>query len=114
MAGEEEAAPAAAAQALAPGQATAHFPPSEVAKFRAIAHDVLGKVRAGQQSEAKARVKDLETAWDDDEKSLRPMDETAWRVLDGQIDDALKALRASKPDPAAETQALTTLVTTLQ
>jgi uncharacterized membrane-anchored protein len=99
---------------LAPGQTPAHFPPAEIAKFRTITQDTLAKVQAGDQSSATARIKDLETAWDDDQATLEPMDETAWHVLDGQIDGVLKALRASKPDPATETQTLTALLTNLQ
>jgi uncharacterized membrane-anchored protein len=97
-----------------PGQATTHFPPAEIAKFRIIAQDTLAKVQAGDQTDATARIKDLETAWDDDEATLRPLDKTAWHVLDGRIDSVLKALRASKPDPATETQTLTALLTALQ
>ncbi|MFD6160610.1 hypothetical protein ACFWF7_31480 [Nocardia sp. NPDC060256] len=99
--------------ALAPGQATARFPQGEVAKFRTITQDTLARVRAGDQPGAKARIKDLETAWDDDESTLRPLDGNAWQVLDGQIDDALKAVRARTPDAASETRALTALSTTL-
>jgi hypothetical protein len=110
-ASDEEAAPASAT--MAPGQTTAQFPPSEIAKFRTITQDTLTKVRAGQHNEAKARIKDLETAWDQDQDRLQPMDKAAWDVLDGQIDSALKALRASKPDPATETRTLTTLLTSL-
>ncbi|MDT4999202.1 MAG: hypothetical protein QOK12_1307, partial [Mycobacterium sp.] len=61
-----------------------------------------------------ARIKDLETAWDDDQATLQPLDDTGWTVLDGQIDDVLTALRAGNPDPATEKQALTTLLTSLQ
>jgi uncharacterized membrane-anchored protein len=96
------------------GQPTAQFPPVETAKFRTITEDTLAKVRAGDQSGATARIKDLETAWDKDQSALEPLDETAWHVLDGQIDSALKALRASKPDPATETQALNSLLRALQ
>ncbi|MFX0578926.1 hypothetical protein [Nocardia nepalensis] len=110
-ANDEEAAPASAT--ITPGQATAHFPPSEIAKFRTITQDTLTKVQAGQHNEAKTRIKDLETAWDQDQDTLQPMDEAAWDVLDGQIDNALKALRASRPDPATETRTLTTLLTSL-
>jgi uncharacterized membrane-anchored protein len=99
---------------LAPGQsATAHFPAAEVAKFRTIAADSLTKVQAGDQTAATARIKDLETAWDDDQPTLQPLDDTSWTVLDGQIDSVLKALRASNPNPATETQTLTTLLTSL-
>jgi uncharacterized membrane-anchored protein len=114
VAASEEDGPSVAAT-LAPGQsATAKFPPTEVAKFRTIAQDTLGKVQAGDQAAATARVKDLETAWDDGESTLRPMDDGGWTVLDGQIDQVLKTLRASNPDPAAEKQTLTTLLTSLQ
>ncbi|WP_433208720.1 COG4705 family protein [Nocardia sp. CA-107356] len=110
-ASEEEAAPAAAT--MVPGQMTAQFPPSEIAKFRTITQDTLTKVQAGQHNDAKARIKDLETAWDQDQDTLQPVDKTAWDVLDAQIDSALEALRASKPDPATETRTLTTLLTSL-
>jgi uncharacterized membrane-anchored protein len=100
---------------VAPGQsATAHFPAAEVAKLRTIAADSLAMVQAGDQTAATARIKDLETAWDQDQSTLQPLDDTSWTVLDGQIDRVLKALRASNPDPATETQTLTTLLTSLQ
>jgi uncharacterized membrane-anchored protein len=100
---------------LAPGQsATAKFPPVETAKFRTITQDTLAKVQAGDQAGATARIKDLETAWDDDQGTLQPLDDTGWTVLDGQIDDVLTALRAKSPDPATENHALTTLLTSLQ
>ena len=100
---------------LAPGQsATTKFPPAEVTNFRIITEDTLTKVQAGDQSGATARIKDLETAWDDDQATLQPMDDTGWTVLDGQIDDVLTALRASNPDPAAEKHTLTALLTALQ
>ena len=99
---------------LTPGQsATAKFPPAEVSKFRVVVADTLGKVQAGDQAGATARIKDLETAWDDDQPTLQPLDDSGWTVLDGQIDKVLKALRANDPDPATETQTLTTLMTSL-
>jgi hypothetical protein len=71
-------------------------------------------VQAGDQSGATARIKDLETAWDADQSTLEPMDETGWTVLDGQIDEVLTALRSSQPDPATEQQTLNTFLTSLQ
>ncbi|WP_405133020.1 hypothetical protein [Nocardia sp. NBC_01388] len=111
VASEEDPAPVTAT--LTPGQATGHFPATEIAKFRTITQDALTKVQAGNQSEAKARIKDLETAWDQDQDTLQPLDKSAWDVLDGQIDGVLKAIRSGKPDPSTETQALTTLLATL-
>jgi uncharacterized membrane-anchored protein len=89
------------------------FPPVEMAKFRAIAQDTLSKLRAGDQAGARERVADLETAWDDDEPKLKPMDQTAWHILDKQIDDVLAAIRARTPDPATETQRLNALLAAL-
>jgi uncharacterized membrane-anchored protein len=113
-ASEEATSTAPVTTTLTPGQATAHFPPAEIAKFRTIAQDTLAQVQAGDQTGATARIKDLETAWDDDQATLQPLDDTAWHVLDGRIDSVLKALRASTPDPATETQTLTALSTALQ
>jgi uncharacterized membrane-anchored protein len=96
------------------GQTTAHFPPAEIAEFRTITQDTLAKLQTGDQAGATARIKDLETAWDNDQSTLQPLDENAWQVLDRQIDSTLKALRASRPDPATETQTLATLLTALQ
>jgi uncharacterized membrane-anchored protein len=114
VAGEEEAGTPAPAVAVAPGQLTAHFPPAEIANFRAIVQATLEKVQAGDQSGAKARITDLEHAWDDSESTLRPMDGNAWKAIDGQIDSALKAVRTRHPDPGAETRSLNALLTSLR
>jgi len=108
---EGDGAPAAA---LAPGQVASHFPSAEITKFRVIVDDTLAKVQSGDQSGATARIADLETAWDEDEATLRPMDESTWHTLDSRIDIALKAIRAGTPDRATETQALTALLAALQ
>ena len=106
---EEESSAAPVTTTLTPGQAKANFPPAEIAKFRTIVQDTLAKVATGDQTGATARIKDLETAWDDEQATLQPMDETAWRVLDGRIDSVLDALRASTPDPGTESRTLTAL-----
>ena len=113
-ASEDESGPAPVTTSLAPGQVTAHFPPAEIAKFRTITQDTLAKVQAGDQNGAAARINDLETAWDDDQATLQPLDDNAWTVLDGQIDNVLTALRAGTPDPATQQQTLTALLTSLK
>jgi uncharacterized membrane-anchored protein len=110
---EESASALGPSDQLPPAAATQHFPPAEVTEFRSITEDTLTKLRAGDQAGATARIKDLETAWDRDQSSLQPMDQTAWTYLDGRIDTVLRALRASKPDKATEEQALTALLTAL-
>jgi uncharacterized membrane-anchored protein len=114
VASENESGSSATAT-LAPGQsAIENFPPAEVTKFRVIVGDTLAKVQTGDPNGAKARITDLETAWDDDQSTLQPLNDTGWTVLDGQIDNVLMAVRAGQPDPTAEKQALTTLLGTLQ
>jgi uncharacterized membrane-anchored protein len=111
---EEEAGASSATATLAAGDAPSHFPPAEIAKFRTIAQDTLSRLQAGDQPAATTRIKDLETAWDDDEATLRPMDDTAWHTLDTQIDSVLQAVRASQPDPSKQTQTLTALLNALR
>jgi uncharacterized membrane-anchored protein len=114
-ASENESGGSSVTATLAPGQsATAKFPAADVTNFRTITQDTLVKVQADDQAGAQARITDLETAWDDGQKSLEPLDETGWTVLDGQIDSALKAVRAGQPDPATEQQALTALLASLR
>ena len=79
-----------------------------------IVTDTTAKVSSGDQAGATARITDLETAWDDAEDRLRPLDGAAWTYLDGKIDAALKAVRASNPDPATEQQALSALNSALR
>ncbi|WP_231901797.1 COG4705 family protein [Microbacterium sp. T32] len=99
---------------LAPGEsATLNFPNGNVANYRSIVEDTLGLVLAGDTAGARTRITDLETAWDEDQPTLQPLDGTGWTILDGQIDAVLKSVRASTPDPTAETSALSTLLNTL-
>ncbi|OCB50977.1 hypothetical protein A5722_32420 [Mycobacterium vulneris] len=112
-AGEEEAGGAATVTTLSPGQAGAHFPRTDIAVFRTIAQDTLAKVQAGDQSAATLRVKDLETAWDERQDTLQPMDAAAWTALDGQIDSVLTAMRSAQPDPETEARSLGTLLASL-
>ncbi|MFI1994946.1 hypothetical protein [Actinoplanes sp. NPDC020271] len=81
--------------------------------FATITADVQAKVAKGDLAGGKARVKDLEVAWDDAEAGLKPRDSSKWHTLDGQIDDVLTALRAGHPSQADCSAALTTLATTL-
>ncbi len=81
----------------------------DLSGLKAIVTDVQAMVAAGDFAKASQRITDFETAWDNDEPTLKPMDKKAWHHVDDAADAALKALRAKKPDGSEVTSTLTAL-----
>jgi hypothetical protein len=85
----------------------------DLSSFKTIVADVQALVDKGDMAAAKARITDYETAWDQAETAIRPLDQTQWGNIDQANDAAFSAIRKSAPDAAAVRAAIATLVATL-
>lgn len=86
----------------------------DLSTFSAIVTDVQAIAAKGDLVAAKTRIKDFETAWDDQASALRAMDGNAWGSIDDAADATLAALRAGTPDAAEVIATLTALQATLR
>ncbi len=94
-------------------QQTAASKLGDLSSFRIIAADVANILATGDQEKAKARIKDLEIAWDTVEAGLKPRSPSDWHLLDDAIDRALDALRAKNPSLDTSKQRVADLLNTI-
>jgi hypothetical protein len=81
----------------------------DLTPMAAIIDDVTAIAKTGDMAKAQMRITDFETAWDDAEPTMHPLNPDAWGVVDTAADHALKALRAGTPDAAKVTEMLAAL-----
>lgn len=85
----------------------------DMAALQTIITDVQTMAANGDLAAAQTRITDFETAWDDAQDSMRPLNPAAWGAVDAAADAALSALRTASPTPNNVISTLTTLSATL-
>ncbi len=86
----------------------------DMAPFITIVSDVQTIAATGDFTAAELRITDFETAWDDAESTMRPLNTNAWGTVDDAADAALSALRSGTPTADKVTETLTALMATLE
>lgn len=85
----------------------------DLSNFKAIVADVQVLAAKGDIPAAAKRITDYETAWDQAETAIKPLNQTQWGNIDSANDAAFSAIRKSKPDVAGVKDALAALMATL-
>jgi hypothetical protein len=86
----------------------------DLTTFKTIIADVQALADKGDMIGAAKRITDFESAWDQAETAIRPLNPTQWGNIDDAADAALHAVRAGSPAPDQVKSTLATLMAVLQ
>lgn len=86
----------------------------DLSSFETIITDVQAFAAKGDLAGAAKRITDYETAWDNGETAIRPLNQTEWGNIDAASDAALKAVRAPQPSLEKVQTALASLMAALR
>lgn len=95
------------------GSAQADASLGDLSPMIAIVTDVQKIAATGDFTAAATRITDWETAWDNAQAGMRPINPDAWGKIDQASDVALKSLRKGTPTAATVTPALAALLAAL-
>jgi len=82
--------------------------------YRKLATDTLTAFKARDMANARKKAKELETAWDKDQKALQKESRDVWNQIDKAMDDFIKPLQDKAPDAAKVQKAYDTFIAKLQ
>jgi hypothetical protein len=85
----------------------------DLSDMRKTVVDTLLLVQTGKAQDANTRITDYETAWDENEAKLRPLDTVTWRKLDEASDAALSSMRYPSATVAEKEKDLSDLIALL-
>ncbi|MGG6898892.1 hypothetical protein [Rhizobium sp. BR 315] len=85
----------------------------DLSSFKTIVADVQALASKGDLAGAAKRITDYETAWDQAETAIRPLNQNDWNNIDAASDAALKALRQSVPSADKVNKTLAALMAVL-
>jgi hypothetical protein len=85
----------------------------DLSSFKTIIADVQAIAAKGDLTAAAKRITDYESAWDEGEAAIRPLNATYWGNIDHASDAALRALREPTPSSDKVGKALVALMAAL-
>lgn len=82
--------------------------------YRKLATDTLNAFQAHDMPTAKAKARELEVAWDTQQKALKKKSPDVWGQIDKAMDAFIKPLQGKSPDPAKVQAAYDAFISRLQ